>query len=542
MAMAQSRRSFVKTAGTTLLVAGLTGMGLAGCSSKGGASESAPAADGDFAWDEETDVLVVGAGLAGVAAAVTVGKESPDASCLLIEKGTSSLGNGNSPFSSGWFMHTSADREQAALDYLKELRHSDTGTPDDVLAAFATELTRNLDWIKELGAADTDLTIVPGTTDYACFPEYPELEHSAAIDYAAFTAEDSKWDHVTKFMNEVVGGLPSVTLKTECPLVALVQDPTTKAVLGGIYNDGKNDVRVKANKGVIMTCGGFESNPDMMANYFSQPTVTPIAAQENTGDGHRICALLNVAEWHMNSGAGFWNTIRKLDDSGWGKYNGSGSPLKNLGITVGDNGRRFYMDWDACCTFDWDQFYAGVPMNAAVGSRHGHMQFGGNWHLLPMPEISWFVCDQAAMDAGAYAFQGTDPVAEGFGYKADTLEDLAAQANLPVDEFVETVTVWNGYCENGKDLSFFRPPSTLTPVKTPPFYIMMQRPQMLNTDGGPVRNAKGEIIDIEGNVIPHLYSAGEFGSVWSGHYQGGGNLGECLAFGRIAARSALANE
>ena len=254
MAMAQSRRSFVKTAGTTLLVAGLTGMGLAGCSSKGGASESAPAADGDFAWDEETDVLVVGAGLAGVAAAVTVGKESPDASCLLIEKGTSPLGNGNSPFSSGWFMYTSADREQAALDYLKELRHSDTGTPDDVLAAFATELTRNLDWIKELGAADTDLTIVPGTTDYACFPEYPELEHSAAIDYAAFTAEDSKWDHVTKFMNEVVGGLPSVTLKTECPLVALVQDPTTKAVLGGIYNDGKNDVRVKANKGVIMTC------------------------------------------------------------------------------------------------------------------------------------------------------------------------------------------------------------------------------------------------------------------------------------------------
>lgn len=129
MAMAQSRRSFVKTAGTTLLVAGLTGMGLAGCSSKGGASESAPAADGDFAWDEETDVLIVGAGLAGVAAAVTVGKESPDASCLLIEKGTSPLGNGNSPFSSGWFMYTSADREQAALDYLKELRHSDTGTP-----------------------------------------------------------------------------------------------------------------------------------------------------------------------------------------------------------------------------------------------------------------------------------------------------------------------------------------------------------------------------------------------------------------------------
>ena len=284
----QSRRSFVKTAGTTLLVAGLTGMGLAGCNTSQTEHATPSNSSGDFAWDEETDVLVVGAGLAGVSAAIAVAREDPEARCTLLEKGASPLGNGNSPFSSGWFMYTSADREQDALAYLKELRHSDTGTPDEVLEAFAAELSHNLDWIKELGATESDLTIVPGTTDYACFPEYPELEHSAACDYAAFSAE-SKWDHVTKFMNEVLGGLPAITLKTECQLKALIQDPETKTVLGGIYADGSQDVRIKATKGVIMTCGGFESNPDMMANYFSQPTVTPIAAQENTGDGHRIC-------------------------------------------------------------------------------------------------------------------------------------------------------------------------------------------------------------------------------------------------------------
>ena len=91
-------------------------------------------------------------------------------------------------------------------------------------------------------------------------------------------------------------------------------------------------------------------------------------------------------------------------------------------------------------------------------------------------------------------------------------------------------------------MAFYRPSNHMTPVASGPFYAMLCTPTLLNTDGGPVRNAKGEIIDIEGNVIPHLYSAGEFGSGWSGHYQGGGNLGECLAFGRIAARSALANE
>lgn len=545
MAANQSRRTFVKTAGTTLMVAGLAGMGLVGCSSQGapsGTGSTGDASSDGFEWDEETDVLVVGSGLAGVAAAVTVAKEDPNATCLLIEKGQSPLGNGNSPFSTGIFMYTTEDREQDALEYLKELRENEeTGTPDDVLEAFASEIVHNLDWIKELGATDADLTIIPGTADLVCFPEYPELEHSASCDYAAFGAEGSKWDHVTKFMNDVLNDLPAITLKTQCPLTALVQDPSTKTVLGGIYSDGSTEVRVKANKGVIMTCGGFESNPGMMANYFSEPTVKPVAAQENTGDGHRICTLLGAAEWHMNSGAGFWNTIRKLDDSGWGKYSGTGSINTALGITVASNGRRFYMDWDACGTIDWDQYYEGVPLNASVGSHHGHMQFGGDWHLLPMPKISWFVCDQTAIDNGVFALQGEDPVAEGFGYKADTLEELAAQADLPAEQLIETVDLWNSYCENGKDPAFFRPPNTLTPIKTAPFYIMMQQPQMLNTDGGPVRSAKAEIIDVEGNPIPHLYSAGEFGSVWSSLYQGGGNLGECLAFGRIAARSALAN-
>ena len=62
-------------------------------------------------------------------------------------------------------------------------------------------------------------------------------------------------------------------------------------------------------------------------------------------------------------------------------------------------------------------------------------------------------------------------------------------------------------------------------------------PEVLNTDGGPRRNEKAQILDLDGNPIPRLYSAGEFGSVWCDKYQGAGNISECLAFGRIAARS-----
>ena len=67
-------------------------------------------------------------------------------------------------------------------------------------------------------------------------------------------------------------------------------------------------------------------------------------------------------------------------------------------------------------------------------------------------------------------------------------------------------------------------------------------PEILNTDGGPRRGVNAEILDIDGEPIPHLYSAGEFGSVWTNKYEGCGNIVECYVFGRIAARSALKND
>ena len=124
---------------------------------------------------------------------------------------------------------------------------------------------------------------------------------------------------------------------------------------------------------------------------------------------------------------------------------------------------------------------------------------------------------------------------------AASIEELAEAIEVPSDELAKTVGQWNDYCERGEDLAFYRPADTLQPVTTPPFYAMVCVPAMLNTDGGPVRGPHAEVLDPFGEPIPHLYTAGEFGSVWGHLYQGTGNVGECAAFGRISARSALAN-
>ena len=70
-----------------------------------------------------------------------------------------------------------------------------------------------------------------------------------------------------------------------------------------------------------------------------------------------------------------------------------------------------------------------------------------------------------------------------------------------------------------------------------PYYAMELSPSMINTQGGPKRNEEARVLKPDGSPIPRLYSAGELGSIYSYLYQGTGNIGECLAFGRIAGRN-----
>ena len=80
----------------------------------------------------------------------------------------------------------------------------------------------------------------------------------------------------------------------------------------------------------------------------------------------------------------------------------------------------------------------------------------------------------------------------------------------------------------------------MMPIDTPPYYIGEIWPMVSNTQGGPVHNARRQIMDVFGRPIPRLYSAGELGSAFGFLYLSGGNLSECVVGGRIAGRGAAA--
>ena len=529
-----TRRSFL--AGSALALAGVAGAGLSACS----APTSEGRAQQEGTWDEEYDVVVVGAGIAGLAAAIAVTEESADASCLLIEKGDAP--SGNSPFSGGACFYT--DDPEGLAAYLKELNGNHNATPDDVLDAFAQESAGNLDWILGLGANPEEMYIgVPGSKENptASGAEYPELEHSYAfgsfqLGYREDGQELEGPKHVFDFLlQQVQNRSDRITYKTSCALQELVTDEAGR--VSGVVA-GKKSERFAARKGVIMCCGGFESNPTMMQDYLNQGAALPAAGATNTGDGHRACMKIGADLWHMNSCAGFWMAPRDNDNTA---FTWSAIPYpwpKEHGITVGINGRRYYMDYDCVTSYFGGEYRS--DMSLAVGCKHGHQQFGGEWPTLPMPSKSFFVFDQNGFDAGAVP-EATLASAnqETLYYSADSIADLAQAIGVPAEELETTVQQWNECCASGKDVYFHRPEKTLAPIDTPPFYAQLCIPTFLNTDGGPRRNARGQILSVSGDPIEGLYSAGEFGSVWGHLYQGAGNIAECIAFGRISARSAV---
>lgn len=116
---------------------------------------------------------------------------------------------------------------------------------------------------------------------------------------------------------------------------------------------------------------------------------------------------------------------------------------------------------------------------------------------------------------------------------------LASVVGLDPAALGDSVSRWNRSCNSKRDADFGRT-LMMAPIVDGPFYAIELSPSMLNTQGGPRRNETGQIVRPDGTPIPRLYSAGELGSIYSYLYQGTGNIGECLAFGRISGRNAVA--
>ena len=137
-----------------------------------------------------------------------------------------------------------------------------------------------------------------------------------------------------------------------------------------------------------------------------------------------------------------------------------------------------------------------------------------------------------------WSADNSEEVRRGWIRGGESPVELASGLGINVPEqLATTLSAYQGFCKQGKDEEFARSRETLIEFRGGLYGVPLW-PCLLNTQGGPKRNPRGQILDVWGQPIKRIYGAGELGSIWGFLYQSGGNLGECLASGRMAGFNA----
>jgi len=478
-------------------------------------------------WDVEADVVVVGFGAAGMASAVSA--HELGAKVVILEKAPEGEEGGNTRVAGQGYLNTS-DAEQAAA-YLTALCGPYT-VPPAMVAAWAEEMCRNNDWLAGLGGDPQEHQHPPVGI------EFPDLPGADCV-HKFHDGPTYGYSYTWKLFERLVKERP-IPILYETPGRELIQRDATKEILGVRAQRGEKSIRVKARRGVVLTCGGFENNQEMIRNYLpGVPYCYTSGSPYNEGDGIAMAMSVGADLWHMNNYAGPSMALKvpEVRTSFSMQALHYSKEIPGGMIVVGPDARRF--------------------CDEKFKTRHGKIPINGRWLPLPTPRPMFMMFDHALFAAAPlydahpshgwtqiverypWSADNSAELAKGWIRKADSLAALAATVGLDPAALEGSVARWNRSCDAGHDAEFGRS-LMRTPLGAGPYYAVELSPSMLNTQGGPRRNEKGQVVRPGGAPIPRLYSAGELGSIYSYLYQGTGNIGECLAFGRISGRNAAA--
>ena len=286
----------------------------------------------------------------------------------------------------------------------------------------------------------------------------------------------------------------------------ILTDANGQAVgVSGTDKDG-NTVTVNA-KAVVLATGGFGANLDMVASY--KPELKGFMttnAPGIQGQGIAMATAIGAATVDMDQiqihPTVEANTAALITEG----LRGDGAILVNA------NGERFT-----------DEVSTRDKVSAAEIAQPG--------------SFSWLIVDQAMADA-SNVIQGY--ITKGYTKQGATYEELAKEIEVDPATFAATMEKWNGCVEAKTDADFGRT-SFANPLNTAPYYAIKVSAGVHHTMGGVVINSSTEVLKEDGSVIPGLFAAGEVtGGVHGANRLGGTAVADFVVFGRIAGASAAA--
>ncbi|MBQ6120655.1 MAG: flavocytochrome c [Clostridia bacterium] len=490
----------------------------------------------------DTDVLIIGAGGAGMTAAIT----AADAGMKVVVLESQPAVGGNSVKSTGG-MNAAKTSFQDANEFGEEAgvektlaAAKDNWADNETITALAAKVQEQWDAYKadpqgyfdstDLFALDTMIggkgindpelvnTLVSNTADAIDWLASQDIK---LTDVASFGGASVKRIHrplneegkvvsvgayTVPLLEAACQKRENITLMTDTTAIALVPDENGACIGALAMGKTGNSITVAADA-VVLTTGGFGANLDMVEAY--KPELKGFMTTNAAGIqglGILMAADLGAATVDMDQ-IQIHPTVQadtaSLITEG---LRGDGA------ILVNKNGERFI-----------DEVGTRDVVSAA--------------EIAQPDSFSWLVVDQKMVDASS-VIQGY--INRGLMLSGDTYEALAEALGIPADTFAATMNTWNGYVAEKNDPDFGRT-SFANPLDTAPFYAVKVTAGIHHTMGGLKIDPETHVIDESGKIIPGLFAAGEVtGGVHGGNRLGGNAVADFVVFGRIAGAQAAA--
>lgn len=465
----------------------------------------------EFAVEETYDIVVVGAGIAGVPAVLTAIDEGATVGCL--QKEPTAAANG-----SGWSAYIAKHSTPAGLARCESqwIEANNWRCNKELFDFYFAHGEESLSWlIGQLIAVG----IEPGTFNTKNAIVYPDGE--VAASFAIKTSSNNEVMNALAAYAESLGAV----FHYATPCVQLVKDESGRVTAAiGKREDGAY-VKLNATCGVILCAGDYMNNDSLVERYCGDVAASNFDRRQvnRTGDGHLLGSLAGgriVPGGHA----------KQIHDLAVTKYTMMDVPY----LFLDAQGQRFFNE--ECTMTSWN-----LPLKYhCPGTKPLMFRFFDSLYKEKYPTFR-NMAPQELLDNNAITEY--DHGAKGI-YRADTLEELCAIMGIKDPApFVESIAHYNELCAAGADPEFGKQAAYLQPIDTPPFYGCRYSPGLAAINGGLTVDGNYQVVDENHAPIPGLYAAGvDAGDICGGvdwTMPGGCSDCHCMNAGRYTVIHAL---
>ncbi|MEG0238714.1 FAD-dependent oxidoreductase [Anaerorhabdus sp.] len=440
----------------------------------------------------EVDVVIVGAGGAGLAAAIRASQDGADV--LVVEKqgiiGGATTRSGGKVMAAGTDIQKEAgisDNDEMMYNYLKEIGGEYI---DDVkLKAFTDNALDVYNWMIDLGVNVINVEPIHKSIE-------PNRVHNT-LGGGGMT--DGFGGNITVPLYEEYKDLDGDIVYNTTVNEIIMNDKQEAVGVIGVKPDGSK-VTVHANA-VIIATGGYAQNKEMVRSYETEfPFYVTSVPTGNVGDGIKMVEKIGgqIEEYPATQ------TVFLDFNSGTGIN-------EEAGLIVTMDGKRFVNEYSY-------QYHVGDAL-AKTGSTNG-------WYIAtandPTPTVQYAMTQDKTL-------------------KAASIEELAQLMEVDAKVLQETIDRYNGFAKNQKDEDFGKPAEFLYPIEGEQYYALKLMPAVTVTFGGIVIDENAQVLDQNNQPISNLFAAGEtaFPGLFGTEYPGCGvAISGSVYFGLVAGENA----